>query len=46
MITYNLSIRQRIQRKCVLNEPPINNGFVYRSCSLRKMLVDKMLEVK
>jgi RNA-directed DNA polymerase len=25
-----------MQRKCVLNEPPINNGLVYRSSSLRR----------
>ena len=34
--TYNLSIRQRRQRKCVLNESPINNGLVYRGSSLRR----------
>ena len=34
--TYNPSIRQRMQRKCVLNESLINNGLVYRSSSLRR----------
>lgn len=34
--TYNPSVRQRRQRKCVLNESPINNGLVYRSSSLRR----------
>jgi len=34
--TYNPSIRQRRQRKCVLNESPINNGLVYRSSSLKR----------
>jgi len=34
--TYNPSIRQRMQRKCVLNESPINKGLVYRSSSLRR----------
>lgn len=33
---YNLSIRQLMQRKCVLNESPINNGLVYCSSSLRR----------
>lgn len=33
---YNPSIRQRMQRKCVLNESPINNGLVYCSSSLRR----------
>ena len=28
---YNLSIRQRMQSKCVLNESPINNGLILRS---------------
>jgi len=34
--TYNPSIRQQMQRKCVLNESPINNGLVYCSSSLRR----------
>lgn len=34
--TYNPSIRQRMQRKCVLNESLINNGLVYLSSSLRR----------
>jgi len=34
--TYNLSIRQRRQRKCVLNESPINNGLVYCGSSSRR----------
>ena len=34
--TYNLSIRQRMQRKCVLNESLINNGLVYCSSFLRR----------
>jgi RNA-directed DNA polymerase len=34
--TYNPSIRQRMQRKCVLNGSPINNGLVYCSSSLRR----------
>ena len=34
--TYNPSIRQRMQRKCVLNESPINSCLVYRSSSLRR----------
>ena len=34
--TYNPSIRQRRQRKCVLNESRINNGPVYVSSSFRR----------
>lgn len=34
--TYNLSIRQRRQSKCVLNEPLINNGLVYNSSFLKR----------
>jgi RNA-directed DNA polymerase len=34
--TYNPSIRQRRQRKCVLNESPINNGLVYNGSSPRR----------
>ena len=34
--TYNPSVRQRRQRKCVLNESPINNGLVYSGSSSRR----------
>lgn len=34
--TYIPSIRQRRQRKCVLNESPVNNGLVYHGSSLRR----------
>jgi len=34
--THNPSIRQRRQRKCVLNKSPINNGLVYHGSSLRR----------
>ena len=36
MRTYNPSIRQRRQRKCVLNESSRNNDLVYKSSSLRR----------
>lgn len=34
--TYTPSIRQRRQRKCVLNKSPINNGLVYSNSSSRR----------
>lgn len=34
--TYNLSVRQRRQRKCILNESLINSGLVYHGSSLRR----------
>ena len=43
MRTYNFSIRQRRQSKCVLNESPINNGLVYCSSSLRRYYSCKVI---
>merc|ERR1712146_500548 len=42
MRTYNPSRRQRMQRKCVLNESPINNGLVYYSSCLKRYYSCKM----
>jgi len=40
--TYNLSIRQRRQRKCVLNESLINNGLVYCSSFFKRYYLCKV----